>query len=101
MRKLWAKQNGAVVQCENFALVRKFALVRNFSLVRNFALVRKFSLVRNFAQVQNFRTGAKILIAAKFRTRTGANDLVMLVIFTCLVLRYRILYHNITSPSAQ
>ena len=40
-----------------------------------------------------FRTGAKIL--------TGANDLVMLVIFTCLVLRYRILYRNITSPSAQ
>ena len=33
--------------------------------------------------------------------RTGANDLVMLVIFTCLVLRYRILYRNITSPSAQ
>ena len=57
MRKLWAKQNRTVVQCENFALVRKF------------------------------RTGAKI--------RTGANDLVM------LVLRYRILYRNITSPSAQ
>ena len=61
MRKLWAKQNGAIVQCENFALVRKFS--------------------------------------AKFRT--GANDLVMLVIFTCLVLRYRILYRNITSPSTQ
>ena len=45
------------------------------------------------------RTGAKILTGAKFRT--GANDLVMLVIFTCLVLRYRILYRNITSPSAQ
>ena len=40
-----------------------------------------------------------LLFSAKIRT--GANDLVMLVIFTCLVLRYRILYRNITSPSAQ
>ena len=46
-----------------------------------------------------FLTGAKIRTGAKFHT--GANDLVMLVIFTCLVLRYRILYRNITSPSAQ
>ena len=45
-----------------------------------------------------FRTGEKIRTGAKFRT--GANDLVMLVIFTCLVLRYIILYRNITSPSA-
>ena len=49
--------------------------------------------------VRKFRTGAKIRTGAKFRT--GANDLVMPVIFTCLVLRYRILYRNITSPSAQ
>ena len=37
-----------------------------------------------------FRTDAKILTSAKFRTgakfHTSANDLVMLVIFTCLVL---------------
>ena len=52
-----------------------------------------------YCSMQKFRTGAKILTGAKFRT--GANDLVMLVIFTCLVLRYRILYRNITSPSAQ
>ena len=52
-----------------------------------------------YCSVRKFRTGAKILTGAKFRT--GANDLVMLVIFTCLVLRYRILYRNITSPSAQ
>ena len=66
--------------CENFALVRKFRTGAKIShWCENFALVRKF------------RTGAKIL--------TGANDLVMLVIFTCLVLRYRILYRNITSPS--
>ena len=55
--------------------------------------------------VRKFRTGAKIRIGSKFRfgakMRTGANDLVMLVIFTYLVLRYRILYRNITSPSAQ
>ena len=58
---------------------------------RGYCSVRKFRA--------NFRTGAKILTGANFRT--GANDLVMLVIFTCLVLRYRILYCNITSPSAQ
>ena len=46
-----------------------------------------------YCSVRKIRTGAKFL--------TGANDLVMLVIFTCLVLRYRILYRNITSPSAQ
>ena len=55
--------------------------------------------VRKFRNGAKFRTGAKILTCAKFRT--SANDLVMLVIFTCLVLRYRILYRNITSPSAQ
>ena len=54
---------------------------------------------RGYCSVRKFRTGAKILTGANFRT--GANDLVMLVIFTCLVLRYRILYRNITSPSAQ
>ena len=44
MRKLWEKQNGAVVQCEifgtwyeNFALGAKIShLVQNFALVRNF-----------------------------------------------------------------
>ena len=49
--------------------------------------------------VRKFRTGAKFCTGAKIRT--GANDPVMLVIITCLVLRYRILYRNITSPLAQ
>ena len=61
--------------------------------------VRKFRTGAKILTGAKFRTGAKILTGAKFRT--GANDLVMLVIFTCLVLRYRILYRNITSPSAQ
>ena len=68
MRKLWAKQNGAVVQCENSHL----------------------------CEISHWCENSH---CAKFRT--AANDLVMLVIFTCLVLRYRILYRNITSPSAQ
>ena len=67
--------------------------------------VRKFRTGAKIRTGAKFRTGAKILTGEKFRTGakilTGANDLVMLVIFTCLVLRYRILYRNITSPSAQ
>ena len=61
--------------------------------------VRKFSTGAKIRTGVKIRTGAKILTGAKFRT--GANDLVMLVIFTCLVLQYRILYRNITSPSTQ
>ena len=68
--------------CENFALVRKF---RTGAKIRTGA---------KFLTGAKFRTGAKILTGAKFRT--GTNDL---VIFTCLVLRYRILHRNITSPS--
>ena len=80
MRKLWAKQHGTIVQCEISHWCENLHWVK----------------IRTGAK---FRTGAKILTGVKIRT--GANDLVMLVIFTCLVLRYRILYCNITSPSAQ
>ena len=72
--------------------------------VRKFRIGAKFGTGAKIRTGAKFGTGAKILTGAKFCTgakfRTGANDLVMLVIFTCLVLRYRILYRNITSPSA-
>ena len=81
-----------------------YCSVRKFRTGAKFGTGAKIRTGAKFGTGAKIRTSAKILTSAKFCTgakfRTGANDLVILVIFTCLVLRYRILYRNITSPSA-
>ena len=87
IRKLWTKKKWGC------------CLVRKFRIGAKFCTGAKIRTGAKFCTDAKFRTGAKICTGSKFRT--CADDLVMLVIFTCLVLRYRILYRNITSPSAQ
>ena len=49
MRKLWAKQNGAAIECENSYWCEKFALVRKFH-----KQVRKFRTLLQTCEVQLF-----------------------------------------------